>query len=339
MKRWSVLLFPFAWIYGVVTTLRNCFFDWGWISSYPIEQSSIGVGNLSVGGTGKSVVIDFLISHLKRDHIPVVISRGYKRSTRGVVIATEKSTAQTLGDEPYQMFSKQGVAVVVAEKRVAALKVLNQIKPHPEVLLFDDVLQHRYVQPKLMLLTTTYSNPYYSDHLIPRGRLRESKSGAKRASILLVTKCPKNLSKTARQEISKRINPLPNQSVFFTSIAYHKKLLNRQKEKALASLSSSFFLITGIANPEPLVKFLKEEGKIFEHLNYPNHHEFKPEEIEEIKKRKQTQTIVTTEKDFGRLESYFSSEELFYLPITMEFLEEKEAKEFKTLVASSITKN
>jgi tetraacyldisaccharide 4'-kinase len=114
MKRWSVLLFPFAWIYGVVTTLRNCFFDWGWISTYPIEQSSIGVGNLSVGGTGKSVVIDYLISHLKRDHIPVVISRGYKRSTRGVVIATEKSTAQTLGDEPYQFYSKHGVAVVVA---------------------------------------------------------------------------------------------------------------------------------------------------------------------------------------------------------------------------------
>ena len=339
MKRWSLLLFPFAWIYGIVTTLRNCFFDWGWISSKTIEQPSIGVGNLSVGGTGKSVVVDYLISHLKKDFTTVVISRGYKRNTRGVVIASEKSTAQTLGDEPYQFYSKHGVEVVVAEKRIDALEVLDQIKPHPEVLLLDDLMQHRYVQPRLMLLTTTYSNPYYSDHLIPWGRLRETKSGAKRASIILITKCPRNLSNLARQEISKRINPLSNQRVFFTTIAYSRKLLNREKEKALTSLSSSFLLITGIANPEPLVNFLKAEGKTFEHLAYPDHHEFKPEEIKEIKKRKRAQMIVTTEKDFGRLESYFSSEELFYLPIAMEFLEKKEAKEFRALIKNSIKNN
>ena len=336
MKMWSILLFPFAWIYGVLTNLRNRFFDWGWISSIPIAQPSIGVGNLSVGGTGKSVVVDYLISYLRGDFIPVVISRGYKRNTRGVVVASKDSTARTLGDEPYQLYRKHAVAVVVAEKRIEALEVLDQVKPHPEVLLFDDVLQHRYVKPGLMLLTTTYSNPYYSDHLIPWGRLREAKSGAKRASIILVTKCPKNLSITARQKINKKINPLPNQRVFFTSIAYHKKLLNRETEKTLASLSSSFLLITGIANPEPLVDFLKEEGKIFEHFNYPNHHEFKPEEIKEIKKQKQAQTIITTEKDFGRLETYFGSKELFYLPITMGFLEKKEAIEFEALITNSI---
>ena len=336
MKQWSVLLFPLAWIYNVITALRNRLFDWKWISSYKIKQASIGIGNLSVGGTGKSVVVDYLITHFKNHFTPVVVSRGYKRKSRGVVVASEKSTVQSLGDEPYQFFSKHGVAVVVAEKRKDALNALSQIYPQPNLILLDDVLQHRYVKPRLTILTTTFSNPYYSDHLIPWGWLRESKLGAKRAQIILVTKCPDNLSLDVQQQMIKKLNPSKDQSVFFTKIACQSKVLNRKNEKAITSITSPFLLVTGVANPEPLVSFLREEGKVFEHYNYPNHHEFKTFEIEELQNLKRNQIIITTEKDFGRLEDFFSPEELFYLPIEMEFLEKKEAERFKFLVKSLI---
>jgi len=335
MKMWTTFLHPSAWIYGKMTVLRNYLFDKGFLKSHLIEQSSIAVGNLSVGGTGKSVVIDYLISHFKVNFSLAVISRGYKRSTKGVVIASKRSTAATLGDEPFQFFSKHPeIQMIVAEKRLHALEAIQTLERKPEVLLFDDLMQHRYLIPKLMILTTTYAQPYFEDSLLPLGRLREAPQGARRAQVILVTKCPNDLNLEQQERIRNNINPLKNQALFFTKIEYNKKILNHKHSKPLTSFGSPFLLITGVANPTPLLEHLQEEKIQFSHLEFPDHHVFKPHEIENIKKQQQGRTILTTEKDFGRLHPYFTLGEVYYLPIKMGFLIKKEEEEFLKLLHS-----
>ncbi len=295
MKMWTTFLYPLAWIYGKMTVLRNYFFEKGVLKSHLIQQASIAVGNLSVGGTGKSVVIDYLITHLKANYTIAVISRGYKRSTKGVVIASKSSSAEILGDEPFQFFSKHPeIQIVVAEKRLRALDAIQTLETKPEVLLFDDLMQHRYLIPKLMILTTTFGEPYFEDRLLPLGRLREAPQGARRAEVILVTKCPKDLTLEQQELIIKKINPLSNQAVFFTKIEYSEKIINQEHSKPLVSFSSPFLLITGIANPIPLLEHLQEKKIQFSHLKFPDHHVFKPNEIQKIKELQQGRAILTT---------------------------------------------
>jgi len=339
MKMWTTFLHPFAWIYGEIMVLRNYLFDKGVLKSHLIEQSSIAVGNLSAGGTGKSVAIDYLISHFKANFSLAVISRGYKRSTKGVVIASKRSTAEILGDEPFQFFSKHPeIQVLVAEKRLQALDAIQTLEKKPEVLLFDDLLQHRYLIPKVMILTTTYAQPYFEDSLLPLGQLREAPKGARRAEVILVTKCPNDLNLEQQERIRNNINPLKNQALFFTKIEYSKKILNHKHSKPLTSFSSPFLLITGVANPTPLLEHLQENKIPFSHLEFPDHHVFKPNEIENIKKQQQGRTLLTTEKDFGRLQPYFALGEVYYLPIKMSFLSKEEEEAFlKLLYRKAIT--
>lgn len=340
MKMWTIFLHPLAWIYGKITVLRNYFFDQGVLKSHFVEQASIGVGNLSTGGTGKSVVIDYLITHFKTNFSVTVLSRGYKRATKGVVIATQNSSAETLGDEPFQFFSKHpGINVVVAEKRLQALRVIFAKESKPDLLLFDDLMQHRYVVPKLMILTTTYAQPYFEDRLLPLGRLRETPSGARRAEIILVTKCPADLTLEERNRIVTKTNPSPNQALFFTTIEYSKTILNQEHSKLLTSFTSPFLLVTGIANPTPLVKHLHEKKIQFSHLEFPDHHAFRPHEIENIRKLQQGRILLTTEKDFGRLQPHFAPGEVYYLPIKMGFLLKKEEKEFLKLLHKKAVKS
>ena len=337
MKMSTPFLLPLALIYGGITALRNYFFEWGILKSTKTKHKSIGVGNLSVGGTGKSVVIDYLISLFKNKYNLAILSRGYKRNTTGVVVANMRSTSVSIGDEPFQFFKKhKGIDVIVAEKRIKGLAAIDQLENQPDILLLDDVMQHRYVKTNTLILTTSYQNPYYSDQLLPLGRLRESKSEVKRAQIILVTKCPDQMTNVQQKKIINKIKPFNYQSVFFTKIDYAEEIINREKKIILNSLTSPFLLITGIANPDPLVSYLEEKKLRFNHLRFSNHHQFSSLEIKKIKEINSNKIILTTEKDFGRLESYFKSDVLFYLPISMCFFNNKETQRFQNLLKDTL---
>ena len=334
MKLLESVLFPFSLFYGTTIALRNFLFDKGILSSQTTKIPNIGVGNLSVGGTGKSVVIDYLISNFKEQYSLVVISRGYKRKTSGVIVANPNSTVHEIGDEPYQFLSKHNVRIIVSEKRKRALKVISEFKKLPDIILFDDIMQHRYITPQCLIVTTNYSKPYFQDHLLPLGRLRESPKQIKRAQIILVNKCPENLSIKDQTLFINKIKILAEKRVYFTTIAYENNLKNKLKSINLNSIKNSFLLITGIANPEYLVNFLNKKEFNFLHLKFPNHHNFKENEIKEIKRQQKGRKIITTEKDFGRLESYFTSNELFYLPIKLKFIGYGKENQFKTYLES-----
>ena len=334
MKLLQSVLFPFSLLYGTIIALRNILFDKGILNTQTPKIPNVGVGNLSVGGTGKSVVIDYIISIFKEQYSLVLISRGYKRKTKGVIVANSNSTAYEIGDEPYQFLSKHNVGIIVSEKRERALKVISEFKKLPDIILFDDIMQHRFITPQCLIVTTTYSEPFFRDNLLPAGRLRESPKQIKRAQIILINKCPDNISIKDQTLFINKIKPLACDRVYFTTIAYENSVKNKLKSINLSSIKNSFLLITGIANPKYLVDYLNKKGLDFLHLKYPNHHNFKENEIKEIRRQQKGRKIITTEKDFGRLENYFTSNELFFIPIKLKFIGDGKENQFKTYLES-----
>ena len=334
MKLLQSVLFPFSLLYGTIIALRNILFDKGILNTQTPKIPNVGVGNLSVGGTGKSVVIDYIISIFKEQYSLVLISRGYKRKTKGVIVANSNSTAYEIGDEPYQFLSKHNVGIIVSEKRERALKVISEFKKLPDIILFDDIMQHRFITPQCLIVTTTYSEPFFRDNLLPAGRLRESPKQIKRAQIILINKCPDNISIKDQTLFIDKIKPLACDRVYFTTIAYENSVKNKLKSINLSSIKNSFLLITGIANPKYLVDYLNKKGLDFLHLKYPNHHNFKENEIKEIRRQQKGRKIITTEKDFGRLENYFTSNELFFIPIKLKFIGVGKENQFKTYLES-----
>ena len=336
MKKLSFILAPFTIIYGVIVATRNLLFDLKILPNIMPQIPSIGIGNLNVGGTGKSVLVDYLITYFKQKKTPFVISRGYKRKTRGVIIANDKSSALTIGDEPYQFFSKHKIGVIVCENRKDGLNILMQKNLKPDVIIFDDLMQHRYVTPHCLVTTTSFDQIFFDDHLLPLGRLREHTTQVKRANIILVTKCPNDISLKDQLQIKHRINPQSYQKIFFTKLVYGKDIINKKNKKSLTKLKFPFLLITGIANSDHLVSFLKSKSLNFEHLKYSNHHNFGLSDTKKIKQKMQSQIVLTTEKDFGRLEPFFNSNELFYLPIEMRFFTKKKEDEFILFLKKNI---
>ena len=326
-------------IYGIVNTVRNGLFDLKFWKSKYYSKPTIGVGNLSMGGTGKSVVVTYLIALLKKEHPIAVLSRGYKRLTKGFVLADKKATAKTIGDEPYQFFKKNtDIMVAVAEKRVIGMEQLLRLKHPPEVFVWDDVFQHRHVTPRLMILTTTYHKPYFKDYVFPMGTLRERRIGVGRAHIILMTKCPENLSRSQAEEIKEHLKLQRGQHLFFTRIQYDPILRGQKTPVLLESLNREpFLLVCGIANPEPLIQYLKAQGHQFETLLYPDHFNFDQKAVYDIRRKALHKKILTTEKDYGRLYPYLKTEALYYLPIQMGFVFPKEQAIFDRLVRSSIT--
>lgn len=298
-----------------MTWLRNKLYDWGIKSSKAYDFPVICVGNLSVGGTGKTPMIEYLIRLLQHDYKIATLSRGYKRNTKGFVIANATSNALSIGDEPFQFYKKfENIIVSVDADRQNGIEQLRNLQPQPEIILLDDAFQHRKVKAGFNILLTAYDNLFTDDWLLPTGNLREPKSGAKRANVIMVTKCPKNLSETEKQSMVQRIQPLPHQSLFFSHIEYSKVIYNQKDEKPLEDLKSTHItLVTGIANAKPLVDYLSDEGINFEHQNFKDHHEFSENHIQNLKSKA---FILTTEKDYMRLQSHFVNEEqLYYLPI------------------------
>ena len=314
MKLLRKILLPIVPIYYMVTWLRNKLYDFGVKKSVSFDLPVICVGNLSVGGTGKTPMIEYLINLLKDDYKVATLSRGYKRKTQGFQLANKNSNAESIGDEPFQFYSKFQNEILVAVDADRHNGIQYLLHENPEVILLDDAYQHRKVKAGFNILLTTYNTPYFKDIVLPTGNLRESRSGAKRANIIVVTKCPKSLSESEKSNIIKRINPERHQYVFFSSIVYSDSLFSTKEIKAIDKIGP-FNLVTGIANAEPLVNFLKNKNLNFEHLNFKDHHDFTEEDISNLEKM---ELIVTTEKDFMRLKQYNSLKgKLFYLPIAV----------------------
>ena len=331
MKLLRKILFPFTPLYYVVVFLRNKLYDWSFFKSKSYEFPLICVGNISVGGTGKTPMVEYLVSILNKNHQLAILSRGYGRVSKGFVIAGLQTTSKAIGDEPFQIFNKfKDVIVAVDSDRQNGLELLKQHHPSTDVILLDDAFQHRKVLAGFNILLTAYDHLYCDDYVLPTGNLREPKSGAKRAQLIVVTKCPENLSELDKTAITKRLNPASNQTVFFSSIQYSDTLISSDSSRALADLKGTYFtLVTGIANPTPLVKYLKNLGLDFEHLNYKDHHEFSISELEFIHSKP---LVVTTEKDFSRLNPK-AHNGLFYLPIQLTI---DKAEEFERLVVSYV---
>ena len=314
MKIFRFILFPIMPIYYLVTWLRNKLYDLGIKKSVSYDFPVICVGNLSTGGTGKTPMIEYLIHLLKTDYKVATLSRGYKRKTKGFQLADKNANAETIGDEPFQFYSKFRNEILVAVDANRCNGIQNLLNENSEVILLDDSYQHRKVKAGFNILLTTYNNPYFNDLVLPTGNLREPKGGANRANIIVITKCPKDLSDNEKSNYIKRIHPERHQHVFFSSIAYSDSLFSSEETKAIDKIEP-FTLVTGIANSQPLVDFLRSENLNFEHLNFKDHYDFTEEDISTLEKK---ELIVTTEKDFMRLKKYESLKgKLFYLPITV----------------------
>ena len=329
MKLLRFLLFPFAVLYDVITTIRNWFFDIGIFKSTSFNIPVIAVGNLSVGGTGKSPQIEYLIRLLQDDYMIAVLSRGYKRKTKGFQIVNDNHQAIDVGDEPLQFYKKfkNKITVAVDANRTNGIQQLLKSKNPPEIVLLDDAYQHRKVEASTYILLTKYNDLFSDDFMLPTGNLREGRRGAKRADVIIVTKCPEDLSEVDQKNILKKINPAKNQQVFFTTISYNEGLKGASKLSISELKNKEVLLVTGIANPKPLLNYLDAKKIKYKHLNYPDHHNFTKDDIDKVVKTKQelsslNSIVLTTEKDFMRLSGKI--ENLYYISIQSEFLNNSE---------------
>jgi len=336
MKFLRFLLFPLSVIYNGITTIRNLFFDWGFFKQTSFKIPVITVGNLSVGGTGKTPQIEYLIRLLGDSFKIAVLSRGYKRKTQDFVLLNDTHTAVDVGDEPLQYFNKfKNIDVAVDVNRVAGIsRLIADVTP--EVVLLDDAYQHRKVKASLSILLTKYDDLFIDDFLLPTGNLRESRSGAKRTDLILITKCPKNLTDLSKKRIVTKLKKY-QKKVFFTSITYDKKTSGDKNIFTKDLKNYQVLLITGIANPSSLLSFLQENKVNFKHCQFSDHHHFTDTEIEKIKREfaclsSSKKIILTTEKDYVRLKN--SIKELSYLGIQTSFLSRQE--EFNLILKSHV---
>ncbi len=330
------ILFPFAILYGFITSFRNFLFDKGILKSHSFDLPIIAVGNLSVGGTGKTPQIEYLIRLLSPTNKIATLSRGYKRKSEGFILADATSNAEVLGDEPFQFYQKfPNILVAVDANRKNGIEQLIQISK-PDIILLDDAFQHRKVKAGFYILLTAYNDLYADDFILPTGNLRESRSGAERANIVVVTKCPANLPEKERNYIERKLQLESKQKLFFTSIAYDEFIFSEEKQLLVSEIKNSEkLLLAGIAKPEPFFDYLKNENDIV--LTYPDHHHFSEKDILEIKEKAKGKIIITTEKDFVRLKGNLRKEQLFYLPIKSEFLQNQEV--FDKTILSYVENN
>lgn len=335
MKLLRILLLPFSLLYGCIVWVRNKLYDGHFISVKHFDLPIISVGNLSAGGTGKSPHVEYLIRLLNGKHTLATLSRGYGRSTEGFIISSSTSKATEIGDEPRQFKSKfPDITVAVDAKRVNGITQLLTISPPIHVVILDDAFQHRSVMPGLSILLTDYNKLYCDDVMLPSGTLREFKCGAKRADIIIVTKCPNQLSNQSRQQIIQKLHTLQHQKIYFSFIQYgHLVAVNKKNTVSETALTTdtTVVLLTGIANPKPMADYLTPRVKTIVPARFADHHEFNQKDITSVLNIFNTiasdkKIIVTTEKDWMRLESSDFANQLlnlplFYLPIEIDFSE------------------
>ena len=344
LRSFRYLLFPFSLIYGGVVWLRNWMFDKNILKSASFNFPIICVGNIAVGGTGKTPMTEYLIRLLQSNFKTATLSRGYKRKTKGFAIADATTTALEIGDEPMQFHNKfPDVTVAVGEERLVAIPQLLHDKADTEVIILDDAFQHRMVKAGLNIVLTAYNNLYTRDLILPSGDLRDVKASMKRAHIIVVTKCKAGLTLQEKESIIKEIDPLPHQAVFFTEIVYATPYHLFNQQPAAITAATNILLICGIANPRPLKDYLEQKMHTYDMLRYPDHHIFNIDDLADIKKQfaKMSGTdkvIITTEKDAVRMvkfEEDLKDFPVYVLPIEHAFLF-NEAEKFNALVLAFI---
>jgi tetraacyldisaccharide 4'-kinase len=320
----NFLLYPLSLIYNLYTSFRNFLFDLGIIDSIEYKIPTIGIGNLSTGGTGKSIVVDYIIGKFKNKNKITTLSRGYNRNTKGFIKASNMSTAYEIGDEPFQFYSKHPeINVVVCEDRRKGMNIILKNLSDTDLCIWDDVFQHRFVKPGMMILTTTFQYPFHKDEILPVGNLRENIGSAKRADFIVVTKCPDNLSQKDKISFLESLNPNDNQKVFFSSLTYMQKIKSDSEEVDIDVLENvDFILVTGIADSSYLVNFLKNKALKFKHLKYSDHYNFNKSSINKIIGLSLNKIILTTEKDFGRLRPKINNRDIYYIEVGLKFPKE-----------------
>lgn len=337
MKAIRWLLLPFSWLYGVITFLRNKAYDWSILKSYRIPKKSITVGNLSVGGTGKTPHVDYLIQYfLSRNTQLSVLSRGYGRKTNGLVVASDQSTASEIGDEPLQYVQRYSdkIKVVLAEKRKEGVDhIINQF-PENELIILDDAFQHRAVSAGFSILITPFDDLFSDDFMLPTGNLREWKAGKKRANIVIVSKSPSEISSNEESLIIRKLG-FDAKRVFFSSLEYND--LVSFSNKTQVNEIEHALIVTGIGNPSPLVDYWKSKCAV-ELMAFPDHHNYSAADIKAIHEKfgkfaPKNKVIITTEKDYMRLQQFdvvFDKKNAWhYQPITIRI---KNQKTFNSLL-------
>ncbi len=335
LKSFRILLFPFAIVYGIVVIIRNKLYDKGYLKSVSFNFPIINVGNLSIGGTGKSPMVELLLSLLKNNYKTATLSRGYKRKTKGYVMASSNSNALEIGDEPMQFHTKFPEAyVAVCEERILGVPHILQDVPDLNVIILDDAYQHRAIKPGFNILLTDYNNLFSRDFFLPTGDLREPRSGYKRADIIVVTKCPKKLTEEERRKTIRSIEPLPHQSVYFASLEYDVLYqINNPEQKRGITSTDEVLLVTGIANPKPIKDLLLEKSHAYEQMDFSDHHIFTIDDLKEIKRKfermdSQSKFILTTEKDamrFIKFKDELNDLPFYVLPVRHNILFEEES--------------
>jgi tetraacyldisaccharide 4'-kinase len=334
LKSFRVLILPFALIYGWIVFVRNWMYTKQYLKSTSFNVPLICIGNLSMGGTGKSPMVEHLLSILSEEYKIATLSRGYKRKTKGYALANQFSTALEIGDEPMQFHLKfPGVAVSVGERRIEAVAQLIQDVPKLQAIILDDAFQHREINAGFNILLTEYHNLFCDDYFIPTGDLRDDRKSAQRADVIIVTKCPSNLSSKEKDEITEKIDPALHQRLFFTTIEYGTPYhIYNPADQWVLTLRDEVLLVCGIANPLPLKNYLHEKANTYYQLSYNDHHIFSIEDLQEIKEKldqikSKSKLILTTEKDAVRLVKYteeLNALPLYVLPIKPKFLFEAE---------------
>ena len=326
------ILFPVAILYAIVMYIRNWCYDLGFFKSQSFHAPLIAVGNLSAGGTGKSPQIEYLIRLLSPSYKLATLSRGYKRSTTGFVLADANANAKTLGDEPFQFYTKfPKITVAVDENRVEGVSLLLDLDYKPEVVLLDDAHQHRKVKAGFYILLTAYDDLFCDDYILPFGNLREPRCGKNRADVIVVTKCPVAIDPNKQAQIKKKLHV--SQPVYFSSISYDSYAYNEMGKILVSELIlKEKIIVAGIAKPQPFFDFLEAQPK--ETIIFSDHHNFDSKDITAILYKAQGNIILTTEKDYMRLKGLLPIEQLYYLPIQPQFL--GSAKDFDTSVLKFI---
>ena len=318
MRLLRIILFPLALLYGVIVYLRNLLYDKEIFKSTRFDTPTICVGNIALGGTGKTPMIELLIKYyVAKGKKVVVLSRGYGRATKGLIHAEPTSSPADIGDEPKQLLEAfPMIDIVVCADRVHAMQYVEK-KIKPDLVLLDDAFQHRAIKAQFNILLTTYNKPYFNDFYLPAGTLRDHQLRVKKAQVVVVTKSPDHIDATKKASFVSGLNLMPNQPVFFSHLKYDNILVGLNKSISLNNLKGQeITLVTAIANPEPLVCFLEKQGIIIHHLRYADHHYFSRNEIESLKKH---QKIICTHKDFVKLSTAIP--QLFYLPVSHDFIE------------------
>lgn len=344
LRSFRILLFPFSLLYWLGIAVRNFLYNKKWIKSSSFGLPLICVGNLSVGGTGKSPMVEYLVEMLKNRFRVATLSRGYKRRTKGYALAGEHATALDIGDEPMQFHLKfPDIPVAVGEERLVAIPQLLHDKPGTEVIILDDAFQHRAVKAGMNILLTDYSNLFTRDFYLPTGDLRDLKSSYKRAEIIVVTKCPPGLGAVEKQKIIQEIHPVAGQKLFFTALEHGSPYHFSTGKTVVLKESTEILLVTGIANPRPLKKMLEERHNSYVMLQYPDHHIFTIDDWNDIAKKFREmkaadKIILTTEKDAVRLEKFRPGAgdlPLYVIPVRHQFLF-NEGEQFKGAVTGFI---